>query len=137
ARERYRQTHDMNAVASASELSERLHEIMKAGDPEGLSATVGPDRIRLVLDIPKEWLILAQWLVDRRTDRHNGVDNPVPITEEFDRATMKDRKDDLWDVLHEWFHTELHWLATGGHPILKPEEIRMSRADTLDDDLPF
>lgn len=141
---RYRETHDMVAVEDFSSFSDRLHKIMADHDPEKAGSPQGSRSFRLTMDIPLEWLMLALWMDARRRLRERGEDVPIEasIGEQLSAADVGRAKALLWQNLYEQYHDDLHWLSTGGHPLLQPKSVPLANKRPLpdhpdDDDIPF
>lgn len=130
-------------VAEWDALSDRLHAMLRQTDSMqcGGEAVPGGETMRLVLDLPKEWAILAAWLElqglfpSRGEARPLGRDiDPDPRLADWQRA-----KTYIGRALHNHFHDELHCLCVGAHPYLYPVPPREQRSTLLDldDDILF
>lgn len=95
----------------------------------------GPSQ-RFVIEVPDAWILMAAWLGMRRrmslTGRHGP--SPIEITETSSRIARGLAKRYIRFLIHEHMHVELHDLATGGHPFLRPPEqtCRGGRHDAAD-----
>lgn len=143
ARAAYEATHDMTAVRDAHALTDRLHAMIWDEEARPCVGNHSPHFARLSIDVPREWLIMAAWL-DLRGDlrkRKLQVAFQDTIGEELSEHHLKRAADFLWWQMNNCFHEDLHWLATGAHPILekprpKPDDTAKVNND-LDDDIPF
>lgn len=107
------------------------------------------DTMRLVLDVPVEWMRLAAWMYIRGQYRQTGEAQPTleDPTWSIGRPPTHGHKVKgkriMHDVLHHWFHETISDLWAGDHPILTelppaPPEIEPEELpDGLDDEIPF
>ena len=105
------------------------------------------DTMRLVLDVPVEWMRLAAWMHIRGQYRRAGeaqptIENP---TWSIGRPPEDGHKLKAKRIMHEalrlWFHETLTELWAGEHPILTElpwagEEDEPAQ-DSIDDEIPF
>ncbi|MBZ9701583.1 MULTISPECIES: hypothetical protein [unclassified Mesorhizobium] len=89
---------------------------------------------RFVLDLDEGWQVLAAWLALRGRMRRRGKHGPSPLPVEALTARQWRHlaKSYVRWVLNEHFSLELHDLAMGGHPFLKPPVDTVSKPDKGD-----
>lgn len=99
------------------------------------------DTVRICLDVPRAWLLLAWWLERteqlRRDGRFTVMQAGIDPTE-YERAMRDPARRFLGRMLDSDMHLELHDLATGGHRYLSPPAPAVSAVFKDDDDgIPF
>ena len=117
--------------ASTKALTDEVHRLING---ENNAVTFGEEKVetmRLVLDVPKAWVLLAAWLHTSGHDRETGE----PRSDHVHQWPYDDDKE-KWDHLrrlarryfageiHEAMHDHLHYLSTGSHSYLnsRPKE---------------
>ena len=118
-----------------------VHDLLNGPDEEG-QLDQSFEKVRIVLDIPKAWIVLACWLAIKARKRRAGdLESPSfmrPHSPHYvDRNVKSWARAYLWDLIHDRMHWELHWLATRDHPYLFPEEEKKPAPPDLDDGIPF
>jgi hypothetical protein len=105
------------------DLFERAHKLLGDEVVGGIGAA---ETDRVCLDIPKGLLLIAQYVVAREQFNQTwdwmeeALDDKGTEGRAVHKAVHERLTKDLKDALHE----ELHWLATGGHRILREEAVR-------------
>jgi len=110
----------MEMAVEVNEICARAHRLLGADVVGGYGA---PEMQRVCLDIPKGLVLVAQYVVGREHFnqpwdwmreclKDKGTEGKAV------RAIVHDR---LAKYLKDALHEELHWLATGGHRILRAE----------------
>lgn len=104
-------------------LSERIHELHRLRESD--QATLSPPTRRMMLDVPEEWFLLFAWLANRERQRRRGNDGETGLTGEriaINEHTLRRAVTAyMQTVLSDHFHAELHDLATGASPLLRPK----------------
>jgi hypothetical protein len=109
--------------------------------------------VRVVLDVPKEWIVLAAWLEAKgrmRTRGNFGSAGNIWWEMEVGRLQKYHAKNYLHRLINNDMHDNLHWLSVGAHwtsyPPKKgepPAKRAASRTlpkfepSEIDDDIPF
>jgi hypothetical protein len=129
-----------NPLPGADE--ERLALMKKLNPLTGLTQDDKGETVRLVLDMPKEWIMLAAWLEIKDRMRANGnLGSAENIWLEGDAGRMQKyhAKNHLWRMINDDMHANLHLLAAGSHWILYPPEKKEKPEKPLDidDGIPF
>ena len=118
-----------------------VHDLLNGPDGQG-QLDYSFEKERVIVDIPKAWVVLAAWLAIKERKRRAGkLDDSA-----FMRPDSPDHVDKhvrtwarryLWRLIHDRMHWELHELAVMAHPYLFPEEQKKREAPDLDDGIPF
>lgn len=121
-------------------LVDTVHDLLDGPDGQG-QHDYSFETERIVLDIPKAWVVLAAWLAIKERKRSAGKleasafmrpEDPAHV----DRHIRTWARRFLWRVIHNQMHAHLHALAVSAHPCLFPEQAEKRSAD-LDDGIPF
>jgi hypothetical protein len=129
--------------AEFQRLSDTVHELHRQRELE--EVTPAPATRRMVLDVSEEWFLLFAWIDGRERRRRQGKDGETGLTAERitdnEHVMRKAVTVYMQTVLNDHFHAELHDLATGASPILRPlppkAEQPAATSGDLDDDIPF
>jgi hypothetical protein len=121
------------AQAEFDELAKQINALLdRTQDGKG-------ETMRIVIDLPREWALLATWLTLKWRRRHREDFEPLP---HFDLLT--DRMIRHWTrtyvrlELNNHFHNELHTLSAGVNSLLyPPEKEEKSPIPDMDDGIPF
>jgi hypothetical protein len=137
------------AKEERSALLEKLNPLVRLTQ-DGKGETV-----RVVLDVPKEWIVLAAWLEAKGRMRDAGnFGSAGNLWWEMDvgRLQKYHAKNYIWRMIKNDMHANLHWLSVGAHWTSYPPEKKeppAKRAATrtlplpkfepseIDDDIPF
>jgi hypothetical protein len=105
------------------ELCERAHKLLGDEMAGGIGAA---ETDRVCLDIPKGLLMIAQYVVAREefNQTWDWMEEALADKGTEGRAVHKAVHERLTKYLKDALHEELHWLATGGHRILREEAKR-------------
>ena len=102
---------------------DRAHKLLGA---EVAGGTGAAETERVCLDIPKGLVLIAQYIVAREhfSQTAEWMDDALDGKGAEGRAVRKVVHERLGKYLTDALHDELHWLATGGHRILRAEAER-------------
>jgi hypothetical protein len=99
------------------------------------------ETVRVVLDVPKEWIVLAAWLEAKDRMRSKGnFGSAGSIWWEMDVARLQKHhaKNYIWRMINNDMHDNLHWLSVGVHwTSYPPEKKEPENRPDNDDDIPF
>ena len=122
-------------------LVDTVHALLDGPDGQG-QFDHSFERERIVLDIPRAWVVLAAWLAIKARKRRAG-DLEASAFMRPDRPDHVDKhvrtlaRCYLWDLIHDRMHWELHELAVQEHPYLFPPPAESPRPPEPDDGIPF
>ena len=105
------------------EVCDRAHGLLGAEVVGGYGAT---ETERVCLDIPKGLLLIAQYIAAREDFKQtwDWMEEALADKGNEGRAVHKAVNERLTKYLKDALHEELHWLATGGHRVLRAEAER-------------
>jgi hypothetical protein len=100
------------------------------------------ETVRVVLDVPKEWIVLAAWLEvkDRMRSKGNfGSAGSIWWEMDVGRLQKYHAKNYIWRMINNDMHANLHWLSVGAHWTSYPPEEKEKQPERppIDDDIPF
>lgn len=122
-------------------LTEVVHQLLEqTKDEEGRKIPSGS--MRVVIDIPKAWIVLAAWLMLTYRARRDGthrVADFLPVDEHKLWMMRPWAKLWMWDLIDSSMHAELHELCIGVHHYFRPPKPapRHRPEFDLDDGIPF
>lgn len=127
--------------AEFQRIADEVHRLMRAGEPEREGA---PAPLKLVVELPPHWVLLAGWMEALRRKRMHGKDGPTMIEPHslgYERMMRGLAKRHLAWALNEHFTWELHQHCTGAGWLLRPPpEKEVDAAPppiNLDDEIPW
>src|SRR5437879_824378 len=105
------------------EVCDRAHRLLGAEMAGGVGAA---ETERVCLNIPKWLLLIAQYVVAREHFKQdwNWMEEALSDKGNEGRGVRKVVHESLTKYLTDALHEELHWLATGGHRMLRAEAER-------------
>lgn len=134
--------------ANLKALTDEVHRLINGENNAVVFGDEKAETMRLVLDVPKAWILLAAWLRTSGHDRQTGEPRSDHVhqwpygddTEKWDHLRKLARRYFASEI-HESMHDHLHYLCTGGHHVLRalpkepPQETRQEPHN--DDEIPF
>ena len=105
-----------------SPLTDEVHRLIAGENAEIRCGGEKADTMRLVLDVPKAWVLLAAWLHTSGHDRETGEPRSDHVhqwpygddAEKWDHLRKLARRYFAGEI-HYSMHDHLHYLCTGGH----------------------
>jgi len=98
------------------------------------------ETVRVVLDVPKEWIVLAAWLEAKglmRDAGNFGSAGNIWWEMEVGRLQKWHAKNCLRRLINNDMHDNLHSLTVGAHWTSYPPKEKPDKRPDVDDDLPF
>lgn len=135
--------------ASVKALTGEVHRLIAGENAEISLGDEKAETMRLVLDVPKAWILLAAWLHTSGHDRETGEPRSDHVhqwpygddAEKWDHLRKLARRYFAGEI-HESMHDHLHYLCTGGHYALRslpkePSQEARQKPSHDDDEIPF
>lgn len=125
---------NLEIMAEWETIEKEVFELIEKTENEAPSA----ETVRFMITLPKEWAILAAWLEaignSRKEDKLYPLRRPVSLDTFTDQKGFRSH---VWQTLNNYYHEELHWLATRSHPYLYEEDPELGKGYIADNDAPF
>ena len=112
--------------AEFQQLSGHVHELLSQRQDAEDGGAPAPPMHRLIVNLTEEQLLFFAWLAGRKHRQRHGKDGPTGLAPDTIQAHATAMREAVrayleW-LINEDFHGELHQLATGVSPWLRPAD---------------